>query len=118
MDITSVTQEVAETSPEAVDYRNVRQRALAEVAEDATELCIIIQYNSGTGVMRCLVEEETEYKSRNVPGPIWKAVEWMDGYVERDTPEEGGMVRYVVGPVNFEDARRKYKEEYHGQEPS
>ena len=106
MDITSVTQEIAETGPEAVDYRNVRQRALAE---GATELCIVIQYPDDTDVMRCLVDD------RNVPGPMWKAVEWMDGYVERDTEDEGGVVRYVVGPVDFEDARRRYQEGYRVQ---
>ncbi len=107
MDITSITQEIAEVGPETTDYRNVRQRA---IDAGATELCIIIQYsnNLGAGVMRCLVDGI----EKNVPAPMWKAVEWLDGYVVRDTPDEGGMVRYVVGPVDFEDARRRYKEEY------
>jgi len=96
-----LTEEALDTEP-----KNVRRRALAE---GATELCIVIQYNDSTGVMRCLVD------GQNVPTPIWKAVEWMDGYVERDTPDEGGVVRYVVGPIDFEDARRRYQEEYHVQ---
>jgi len=93
MDITSITQEIAEVGPETTDYRNVRQRA---IDAGATELCIIIQYsnNLGAGVMRCLVDGI----EKNVPAPMWKAVEWLDGY--------------VVGPVDFEDARRRYKEEY------
>ena len=91
-----LTKEALDENP-----RDVRQRAL-----DAglPEICIVVQYNDGLGTMRCLAE------GRNIPAWMWKAVQWMDGYVERDTEDEGGAARYVVGPVDFEDARARYKE--------
>ena len=92
-----MVEEALDTEP-----KDVRQQAFDA---EATEICIVIQYPDEVGPMRCLAE------GHNIPAWAWKAVQWMGGYVERDAEDEGGAIRYVVGPVDFEDARRRYKEE-------
>jgi len=83
MNITGLVQEVAATEETTLSpYQQAR-------AAGATEICIVIQYKDGVGVMRCFAG------GRNIPTRPWRAIQGQVGYVEQDSADEGGMRRIV-----------------------